>query len=259
MQPMLFDMGPSFTNRGTKAVTFQGKLDLPIHRWYRLTPSFSPQLADDIAVHFELSASDFVLDPFSGVGTVPLCMKYRGIPACSVEINPFLHFVGTVKSQTYKDIERSQACFKEFSDAYRANLSGVPFESKPDEYLKEHAADIPPINYPERWWSPGNLAQLVCLRKLVRSFKADPHNLDLVKMAVLGILVPVSNAKHNHVSLTFAKDPLPTVDVAEILARQLRNVVEDLRAVSDLPAADVTVYRGNSKELTRVLPERPKV
>ncbi len=25
-----------FTNRGVKSVTFQGKLDLPIHRWYRI-------------------------------------------------------------------------------------------------------------------------------------------------------------------------------------------------------------------------------
>src|SRR5580698_5240577 len=89
-QPSLFDSEPTFTNRTTKSVTFQGKLGLPIHRWYRLTPSFSPRLAHDIADHFKLTKSDFVLDPFSGVGTVPLCMKYRGIPACSVEINPYL-------------------------------------------------------------------------------------------------------------------------------------------------------------------------
>jgi DNA modification methylase len=252
-------MEPNFTHRTTKSVTFQGKLDLPIHRWYRLTPSFSPKLAHDIADHFKLSESDFVLDPFSGVGTVPLCMKYRGIPACSVEINPYLHFVGTVKTRTYRDADKVDACFKRFFDAYRANLDQVPFESKPEVYLKEHAADIPPINFPERWWSPGNLAQLVCLRKLVTGFEAEPFHLDLVKMAVLGILVPVSNAKHNHVSLTFAEKPLPTVDVAGILGRQLRNMVADLHAVADLPAAEVTIHRGDSKELASILPKRQKV
>jgi len=252
-------MGASFTNRRTKAVTFQGKLDLPIHRWYRLTPSFSPQLANDIAHHFELSPADFVLDPFSGVGTVPLCMKYRGIPACSVEINPYLHFVGNIKTRTYRDIDDIESGFKRFIDAYRASLDHVPFESKPQEYLMEHAADIPPINFPERWWSPGNLAQLVGLRKLVATFEGKPQHLDLVKMAILGILIPVSNAKHNHVSLTFADKPLATVDVARALGHQLRNMVADLLAVSHLPAADVTIHRGNSKELTSVLPERPSV
>ena len=148
---------PPFTNRCRKSVTFQGKLDLPIHRWYRLTPSFSPQLAYDIADHWELSTADFVLDPFSGVGTVPLCLKYRGLRACSVEINPYLHFVSTVKTRTYAGIEAIESCFQEFTAASRAALAEVPFRSKPDLYLRENAAYIPRINFPERWWSRGNL------------------------------------------------------------------------------------------------------
>jgi hypothetical protein len=259
IQQTLFDDGPNFTNRSTKSVTFQGKLDSPIHRWYRLTPSFSPHLARDIADHFRLSEADFVLDPFSGVGTVPLCMKYRGISACSVELNPFLHFVGTVKTRTYTDVSAIEECFEEFMAAYRTSLKEVPFDSDPAGYLRVHAADIPRINFPERWWSRGNLAQLVCLRKLAVGHSAAPRHLDLLKTAVLGILVPVSNAKHNHVSLTFAKEPLPTVDVAAVLERQLHSMVSDLRAVAGLPAADVTVYQGNSKELTKVLPKHPKV
>src|SRR5436190_3472178 len=142
-------MEPNFTNRSTKAVTFQGKLELPIHRWYRLTPSFSPQLASDIADHFKLTEADFVLDPFSGVGTVPLCMKYRGVPACSVELNPYLHFVGTVKTRTYTDIPTIKKCFDEFITAYRTCLKDVPFESKPSKYLRDRAADIPRINFPD--------------------------------------------------------------------------------------------------------------
>lgn len=259
MQPTLFDLGPSFTNRATKSVTFQGKLDLPIHRWYRLTPSFSPRLAHDIADHFQLSGADFVLDPFSGVGTVPLCMKYRGIAACSVEINPYLHFVGTVKTRTYKDIPEIDDCFKKFLATYRAALRDVPFRSRPEDYLHEYADDIPPINFPERWWSPGNLAQLVCLRRLVAAFKGESHHLDLVKMAVLAILVPVSNAKHNHVSLTFAETPLPNIEVADVLQQQFSRVVDDLRTVADVPSAKVTISRGNSKELARILPKYPKV
>jgi hypothetical protein len=259
MQRTLFDLGPTFTNRATKSVTFQGKLDLPIHRWYRLTPSFSPRLAQDIADHFKLSPTDFVLDPFSGVGTVPLCMKYRGIPACSIEINPYLHFVGAVKTRTYTDIDAIESSFAKFMIAFRAALKEVPFQSKPDKYLAAHAAAIPPINFPERWWSAGNLAQLVCLREVVGAFKTKPQHLDLVKMAVLGILVPVSNAKHNHVSLTFAKDPLPTLDVAETLERQLATIAADLRTVSNLPSAEVKIYRGNSKAAANVLPTGRKV
>ncbi len=251
----LFDGGePTFANRKTKAVTFQGKLSLPIHRWYRLTPSFSPQLADDIADYFGLTGSDLVLDPFSGVGTVPLCMKYRGVPACSVEINPYLHFVGTVKTRTYSSTSGLDRYFSNFLDEYKTALTQVPYKTAPERYLTEEAALIPKINFPERWWSSGNLAQLICLRKLLQSKSNTSPFFDLLRMGVLAILVPVSNAKHNHVSLTFADEPLPTVDVASVLEERLGSIVADLQSVAGKPKSDVTIFRGNSKELSKVLP-----
>jgi hypothetical protein len=264
-QPSLFplleaeDRLPTFTNRKTKAVTFQGKLDSPIHRWYRLTPSFSPQLANDLADYFELSPADLVLDPFGGVGTVPLCMKYRNIRAWSVELNPYLHFVGSVKTRTYNNLAEVEDRFADFMNRFRTDLKAVPFQTQPESYLREQACYIPKIHFPERWWSKENLAQLVCLRKLLlKSAENSPHD-DLLRMGALAILVPVSNAKHNHVSLTFADQPLATMDVAHELEQQLRKMVVDLRAVAGVSAAEATIFRGNSKELTKVLPTERKV
>ncbi|MHC5544012.1 hypothetical protein ACYOEI_37780, partial [Singulisphaera rosea] len=202
---------PNFVDRKVAEVTFRGKLHSPIHRWYRLTPSFSPQLAIDIADAFGLSGSDFVLDPFSGVGTVPLCMKYRGIPACSVELNPYLRFVGMVKTRTYRDVAAIEGTLRRFLAAFEVEWKAIPSGEAAAGYLAEHADWIPRISNPGRWWSPGNLAQLVGLRRFVSGFDAEPAHLDLIKMAILGVLVPLSNAKHNHVSLTFAEVPLPTV------------------------------------------------
>jgi hypothetical protein len=186
-------------------------------------------------------------------------MKYRGIRACSVEINPYLHFVGNVKCRTYMDIEAIDSCFKKLVESYRTSLECVPFQSSPEEYLKEHADEIPGISFPDRWWSPGNLAQLVCLRNIVANLELEPHLIDLAKMGVLSILVAVSNAKHNHVSLTFAEKPLVTVDIAGILQKQLKDMIADLKAVADRVPADVIVYRGNSKELTTVLHDQSNV
>lgn len=253
-QMSLFDPGPVFTNRSIESVTFKGKLALPIHRWYRLTPSFSPQLAHDLADHFELTGSDLVLDPFSGVGTVPLCMKYRGIPSCSIEINPYLRFVSTVKTRSYTDLERIQDEFESFLGAFERERRGLPKEKHALGYLAENAEFAPPIRRPERWWSRGNLMQLTCLRKLCLEYRARAEHADLLKMGVLSILVPVSNARHNHVSLTFADPPLPTVNVASVLRDKYREMIEDLYAVVDKPVAPATVYEGNSKEASKVLP-----
>jgi hypothetical protein len=246
------DRGPHFTNRAVTAVTFQGNLTLPIHRWYRLTPSFSPQLAHDIADYFGLGPDDRVLDPFSGVGTVPLCMKYRGVPAQSIEINPYLHYVGSVKTRTYRDLDRIGNCLDGFLETLQSGLLGLPSEREAANYLSEHQADIPRIHRPERWWSPGNLMQLVCLRRMLSTFSAEPYHLDLIKMGVLGILVPVSNAKHNHVSLTFASDFAPMIDLGAILAEKYQEMIEDLQSVAGSPCSEVTIHRGNSKQVSRV-------
>jgi hypothetical protein len=253
------DHGPDFTNRRVKAVTFQGKLALPIHRWYRLTPSFSPQLAHDIADYFGLGPDDRILDPFSGVGTVPLCMKYRGVPAHSIEINPYLHFVASVKTRTYRDLDRIDSCLNAFLSRLQAGLRKLPCEREASKYLRDHEGDIPKIHRPERWWSPGNLMQLVCLRRLLSAFSADPRHLDLLRMGVLGILVPVSNAKHNHVSLTFASVPAPMIDLSATLSKKYEEMLEDLWSVAGSPCSEVTIHRGNSKLASSVLPRGAEI
>ena len=73
-------------------------------------------------------------------------------------------------------------------------------------------------------------------------------------MGVLGILVAVSNARHNHVSLSFAGEPAGTVDVLSVLDRKYREMVEDLRIVAALPCSEVTIYRGDSKQAASILP-----
>ena len=258
-QGRLFDIEGMFSNRSTEAVTFRGKMSLPIHRWYRLTPSFSPQLADDIADHFHLTHRDMVLDPFSGVGTVPLCMKYRNVPACSIELNPYLHFVSTVKTRDYRDVQAIREVFDEFIEHFTLESERIPADGLLRDYLEENAEFIPPIHKPEKWWSPRNLAHLTCLRRLLMGFETCATHKDLLAMGIAGILIPVSNAKHNHVSLTFAKKPLPAVDVVSILHTKYQEMLDDLQAVSDLPRASVTVYKGNSKVASSILKTSPKI
>jgi hypothetical protein len=78
-------------------------------------------------------------------------------------------------------------------------------------------------------------------------------------MGVLGILIPVSNAKHNHVSLTFAAHPLHTVNMVSVLGEMYQKMIDDLRGVTELRSSEVTIYPGNSKEASKVLPKRRKV
>ena len=65
--------------------------------------------------------------------------------------------------------------------------------------------------------------------------KAEAIIHDLLKMGLLAILIPVSNARHNHVSLHLREKPLDTVDVGAVLRKKYAEMVDDLRCVYKCP------------------------
>ncbi len=46
--------------------------------------------------------------------------------------------------------------------------------------------------------------------------------------------------------------PAPTIDLGAILATKYQEMIEDLRSVAGSPCSDVTIHRGNSKQVSRV-------
>jgi hypothetical protein len=60
--PLFTDTSIAFRGRSVKSVTFKGNFDYPIHRWFRLTPSFSPELVIDIYT-FAVLLARFAIKP----------------------------------------------------------------------------------------------------------------------------------------------------------------------------------------------------
>ena len=74
-------------------ITFKSGQNEPIHRWYRLTPSYSPALVRYFIELFSVNKNSLVFDPFSGRGTTGIECQINGIPSISTEINPLLQEV----------------------------------------------------------------------------------------------------------------------------------------------------------------------
>src|SRR3954447_13536974 len=71
--------------------------DRPVHEWYRFVLSFPPHLVRQYVEQLGFDASQRVLDPFCGTGTVLVECKKLGIPSVGVEANPMAHFASRVK------------------------------------------------------------------------------------------------------------------------------------------------------------------
>jgi len=253
-QLSLFAAGPSFSDRTVKSVTFKGNFDYPIHRWFRLTPSFSPELVADILDHWRLRRSARVLEPFCGVGTTLLVCQKRGLRSCGIEINPLLYVVARTKTTPVENTSRlSSSARRVVTRAKKLflRLDGLPLES----LSKEFADWVPKIKNVQKWWSAPILKKLVALRIALADKALDMDVVGLLQTAVVSILVEVSNAQHNHPSLSFGKKPKEDAPVFERFAEQVRMMASDLEAFPKI-RPKTQVLQGNAKYLEQILPAR---
>ena len=78
---------------GVVRSTFLAGLARRVHRWFRLTPSFGPDLVQHVLATTKTPPNSAVLDPFAGAGTTLIETKLEGHRAFGFEVNPLLQFV----------------------------------------------------------------------------------------------------------------------------------------------------------------------
>jgi hypothetical protein len=240
-----------FRGRSVKAVTFKGNFDYPIHRWFRLTASFSPELVGDVLDHWQLPRGGRVLDPFCGVGTTLVVCQERGFEGTAVEINPLLQFVARVKTSSCGNCG---ALSQDAAAVIRAAERGYSEyrEVEIHEFLNRYALAIPAISNVTKWWSPSVLKKLVALRSAIIETRIEEGHRPFLLLAAMAFLIEVSNARHNHPSLSFAKTPRLQAPVFERFERQVSLMVLDLKTYPGIRSR-AQVFLGNSRNLGDVL------
>ncbi|MHB8523464.1 MAG: DNA methyltransferase [Limisphaerales bacterium] len=129
------------------AATFKSGLDAPVHRWFRLTPSFGPDLVRQMLAELNTRKDELVLDPFAGASTTLIEAQLLGYSASGFEINPFLHFVGETSLDWGVDVEVVARVFEQVARIYQRERPNVCFDN-----LNAHGLSIPLIHNPTRWW-----------------------------------------------------------------------------------------------------------
>jgi len=97
------------------------------------------------------------------------------------------------------------------------------------------------------------LRKIVALRLALAASSLPSATADLLNLALVSILIEVSNARHNHPSLSFAKASRKDAPVFERFVEQVIEMKQDLL---DFPRSRprTTILRGNSKQLEHILP-----
>ena len=94
-------MQPSPEIKRNEHLTFRANMGVGRHGWLRLTPAYGVRLVRDKLKDLDRHA--VITDPFSGTGTTPLAAAELGHLGQSVDINPFLVWLGKTKTANFSD------------------------------------------------------------------------------------------------------------------------------------------------------------
>ncbi len=228
-------------------LTFKHNKSHGRHGWLRLTPAYSVKIVRQVLA--ERPDARRILDPFSGTATTPLCAAEEGHTGVSVEINPFLVWLGNVKAAYYDEAALG-----------RFDATVEPLRERALK-TKGSPSDPPPIKSIQRWWSESSLEFLCYLKSGLDEHAEDRPVHDLLLASLCRTLIALSNAAFNHQSMSF-KDPAKAKAKADAQLQLLGPPQEDprgrqwtddaafiLEAARANPEGRATVLRGDSRNL----------
>ncbi|HEV7572881.1 MAG TPA: DNA methyltransferase, partial [Thermoanaerobaculia bacterium] len=229
--------------------TFKAGVAERIHRWFRLTPSFGPDLVEEMLTALNATDADTVLDPFCGAATTVIECQLNGIRSVGIEINPLLQFVGA----TSLNWSINPCALTE--DLPRL---GILY----GEGRQKDTFEVPQIHDPYRWWRRDVLHELLALRESIKLLSLPEHRA-FFQLALAGVLVPdLTNVTLGRLQLHFIDRTDHHIDVWKTFESHAKIMVHDLDGVRDLQRdvlSEVVAGDSTSSDTYKPIPAITKV
>ena len=240
------DQGPTVTDRPlqSKHATFKGGMKEPVHRWFRLTPSFGPQLVRDVFEELGVNQDATVLDPFTGAGTTLIECQLNAIKSYGFEIHPFLHWTATATLDLTIDYNLAAQHANDLAERFLyldRSLSGS---------LEKLPYPIPAIHNPFRWWRPDVLRDLLILKAAIHDLQSPDQYRRFFNLALASVLVPdLTNVTLGRLQLHFIQRDDP-IRVWETFHDQVNMMLADLKHTQDIIQRQAQVIQIDSTDLS---------
>lgn len=217
-----------------KKSTFLAGLSASVHRWFRLTPSFGPDLVRKMLGDTETEDGHLVLDPFCGAGTTVIESKMQGIRSIGFEINPLLHFVCETSTRWDLLPTELEDAFLRVGEKFkgeRARLAGKDVQAI--------GIPLPSIHNVFRWWRKDVLKDMLILREAIESECPDGPTRAFFRLSLAGVLVPdLTNVTLGRLQLHFIDRSAHEIDVWPTFDAHTRRMLDD---IAGIPADKRTV------------------
>jgi hypothetical protein len=235
-------------------VTFLNGLSEPVHRWFRLTPSFSPELVRYLVQELRCDRETLVCDPFLGKGTTAIELKKLAIPVVGVEINPLLKLASEYALTWEVDEGKFAEHCKETLGRIEETLGevkGMTLES----ILAERKLKLPPIHDVFRWWKKYVLRDLLLIKESLEKVRNESYR-RLYWIALCSSVLDCANIHRNHPTISFDDNHNRKIDVLRDLKENLAHILADLSKVArNKKSSYANVLLGDSTRIASVVGE----
>ncbi len=204
-------------------ITFKAGQMESVHRWYRLTPSYSPSLVRFLIQELQITKEHFVVDPFSGRGTTSIECQKLGIKSLGIEINPLLQQVGS------KSLSWNTSSLYLF-EKYLTEVSSLIDKFKEfslEDVIEDLQTSIPIIHNVFRWWKKDILKNLIIFRQAMLKSEYYPIN-NYLWIALNQACLDCANIHRNHPTITFDDQHQRKIDVFTEVRENLGKIQTDL-------------------------------
>lgn len=237
-----------------RASTFLAGLSQNVHRWFRLTPSFAPDLVQEMIASLDLPKKAHIHDPFSGAGTTAIESSLEGFENSCVEINPFLHFVNRVCLDWSLKSSDARLQFHAISKHYKRAVKSSSLAT-----IGKLGVSVPPIHNVERWWRPDVLHELLCLKASINRVPEEKYR-DFFRLCLAAVLVPdLTNVTLGRLQLHFIDKSNHTIDVWGTFAKHAEHMMSDLTTLNIANAQSRTKLIHGSSTLRTTYDALPKL
>lgn len=233
-------------------VTFKAGTKEAVHSWFRLTPSYSPELVRFFLNYFEVKKTDFVFDPFNGKGTTIVECQKNGIKSAAIELNPLLYNITKwslnwdINIETFK--AEKEIIQKEFIKQIK-KYKALDVE----EYALKAKIEIPKIHNVFRWWQKEVLKELIILKEVINK-KASSKFKDFYNIIMSVISLDCANIHRNHPTISFDDNHSRIIDVWFEFSLNFDKIVGDLIEVSNISNIEkAIIINGDSTKLSNYL------
>jgi hypothetical protein len=232
--------------------TFLQGQNEPIHRWFRLTPSYSPEVVKYLFKEIDCNEETLILDPFLGKGTTTIETKTFGYKSIGVEINPILKNVSEYALTWEVDLSEFQRFIKDFLENVRTEFKKFK-DNNIDDVVKVYPVEIPKIYNVYRWWNADVLKHLLIIKGLLS--KVDNINYyRLIWIAICSSALDTANVHRNHPTISFDDNHNREIDVYKDFSEKIHEIYHDLKNKQwKKNGPKPNIILGDSKSLSKLL------